>query len=209
MGILRKGIFDGLEGTTGLLLGRRVNGKNVISSARHKTSKPATEAQKAHLRNFALVMGLLKGFKELIGLGFKDKTGKKNSFNRAFKYNFNRVLTGCAPDYCLDFSKLVYSRGLLVGPNCATISLDSSVVLVSWLDDLQNRFNQYTDKATFAVYSPDKGFAFVYKDCAIRADLGCSLPLPDHLQAELLHVYMNFVSADGKVLGDSVYLGTI
>lgn len=209
MGILRKGILDGFDGKVGPLCGRRLKGINVISSARHESLKPLTAAQIIHRANFALVMGFLKLFKELIAQGFKDIKGKKYSFNRAFSYNFKRVLAGQAPDYYIDCTKLIYSRGPLLGPNSPRVCLGNHEILVTWLPDLQSRFNQYTDKASFAIYCPDKKFSSIYKDEVIRADLGCSLPLQSDWQGCPVHVYMSFSSADGKQIGDSFYLGTV
>jgi hypothetical protein len=43
----------------------------------------------------------------------------------------------------------------------------------------------------------------------IRTAMGCVLPLAPGLMDVPLHVWISFVSADGKVVSDSVYLKVI
>ncbi|WP_316812620.1 DUF6266 family protein [Pedobacter heparinus] len=209
MGILRKGVFDGFEGKTGPLIGRKVNGKCVISGLRRKATKPRTQAQTDQQLKFALVVSLLKWFKSLIAVGFKDPEGKKNSFNRAVKYNFKQIVVGTSPDYSIDYSKLVFSIGSLVGPNSPAISLGKHAVVISWQPDVQTQFNRYTDKASFMMYCPGKNHKVIVIGAAERSALGYVIAIPQDFTGYEMQMYMSFVSADGKVVSDSVYLGLI
>jgi len=209
MGILRKGIFGGFEKRTGALIGRRVKGKSIIYARQHKKAKLRSVAQLDHQVRFDLTISVLKWFSDLIAIGFKRIGGKGSAFNAAVRYNFNALVTGISPDYVIDYSKLVYSRGSLEGLHHPTINRLGDGVQVSWLSDGQTRFNQYSDKATFAIYCPDKEMIMKFPEHAIRSAMGCFLPLPPDLTAIIMHVWMSLISADGKLMSDSVYLGKI
>jgi hypothetical protein len=209
MGILRKGIFDGFENKTGPLIGRRVKGKSVISAVQHRTTKPRTQAQLDQQLKFELVVRFLCWFKGLIAVGFRDPAGKRNSFNTAIKYNFKNIITGASPDYQIDYPKLVYSRGSLFGPNNPTVGLGAYEVAINWQPDGQNQFNQHTDKASFLVYCPGKNAFVILISLVERSALGYSVAIPQDFAGHQVHVFMSFVSADGKVVSDSAYLGSI
>lgn len=208
MGILRKGIFNGFENKTAGLVGRRINGNYVLSAPPHKSLKPQTLLQLDQQIKFAMVTSFLKRFVPLISSGFKT-CSRGNAFNAAVKYNFNRLITGTSTNYSIDYSKLVYSKGSLDGPNSPTLTVLNNVLLLRWFADIQTQYNRYTDMVSFAIYCPHKKLTIIYKDEATRFDLGCSLTLPAALNNEHLHCFMSFESADRKMVSNSVYLGTI
>jgi hypothetical protein len=209
MGIIRQGIFGGFEGKTGPLVGRKVRGKSVITAVPHQPAASGTKMQLDQRLKFKLVSTFLKGFKDLINVGFKEVDKNKNAFNAAMKLNFKHIVTGTSPDYSIDYTRLVYSKGSLAGPNSPMISLELNSVSVSWLPDGQTQYNQYTDKAQLVVYCPDKALTIIYRDYVVRAALGCSLALPIGLEGCDLHVFMNLVNTNGKVVSNSVYLGAV
>ncbi|MBB5440857.1 hypothetical protein HDC92_004561 [Pedobacter sp. AK017] len=209
MGIIRQGIFGGFENRTGGLVGRRLNGKNVISAPPHQTDKLMTQAQIDQQLKFGLVIQFLKRMTYLIKVGFKQGTGKGNAFNRAVKYNFGNIITGTSPDYSIDYTKLVFSRGSLAGPNAPAIHLELNAVKVSWLPDAQTRFNQHRDRASFLVYCPGKNVIVTLTSSTERSALGYNIAVPQDFEGDEMYVFMAFVSADGKVVSDSVYLGLV
>jgi hypothetical protein len=210
MGIIRQGIFGGFEKRTGGLVGRRMRGRSLISAPQHKSAKGRSQAQLDQQLKFELVLTFLSRFRHLIANGFRHAAGKGNAFNAAVKYNFrNNIIIGASPDYVIDYPKLVYSRGSLAGPNAPMVSLGVNMLTVTWLPEAQSQFNRYLDKANFLVYCPDKKMALVYPDRTFRSSLGYNLPLPVNLGGFPLHVYMSFISVDGREVSNSEYLGLV
>lgn len=207
MGILRKGIFDGFENKTGPLVGRKIKGRNIISALPHKTESKSTQAQLDQQKKFELVAGALKRLRRLIATGFKQ--GNKNAFSAAMKYNFKRLITGSSPDFGIDYSKLVFSKGSLAGPNAPVINLGINTVMFSWQPDTQTQFNQYTDKANFVIYCPAKNAFVLMIGGASRENLGYNMAIPANFEGHEMYCFMSFTSADGKAVSDSIYLGTI
>ena len=209
MGILTFGVFSGFRKRTGPLVGRTVNHKNVVSMVGHASSVPASSGQLEQQLMFKLVVLLLARFKNLIAIGFTYK-GVRSAFNAAVKYNFQHVVLGNFPDYHIDYARVMYSRGKLAGPSCPSVSAGTAGNLrFSWLAGEQNRFSRYTDKATFLVYSPSRKLAATAIGKATRSDLVYEMVLPSGFSDAELHCYMGFVSADGKEVSNSVYLGVI
>jgi hypothetical protein len=206
MGIIRQGIFGGFEGKTGPLVGRRVNGKSVISAVSHPTVRKRSADEVNHTLKFTMVTTVLKSFTPLIMIGF---AGESNAFGKAISYNFKTLIKGTGPDFTIDYAKLKYSRGKLAGPNTPVAIKMGNAIQLSWLAEEQNQFNRHTDKACFMVYCPAKAMAITAIFKATRVELGADLQLPSDLSTELWQVYMSFTSADSKLSSDTAYLGNI
>jgi hypothetical protein len=207
MGILRNGIFGGFVNKTGGLIGRMVKGKNVITALPHKSGKKRTEVQLSQQQKLELIVGALKWFKSLIEVGFKQVTGKGNPFNACVKFNYNRILSGNAPDYFIDYSKLVYSKGSVAGAAMPIVSVVPGGVKVTWLPDMETRFNRNTDKASFVAFCVEKEIIMIYRDLATRAALEAVLLLPVAEVQDIWHIWLHFTNAEGKEASDSAYLG--
>lgn len=210
MGILRNGIFGGFVQRTGPLVGRRVNGQNVISMIKHPAEKPFTKAQQDQQLKMAMLASFLKKCKSLVDIGFAGAKRYGNAFNAATAYNLKNAVKGSAPDYMINYEKFLFSRGKLNGPNTPVMTaLSEDRLVFSWLPIAQNEFNRYTDMACFMVYSEAKKMMICAVKVASRSDLSYVLLLPKGFIANERHCYMCFVSADGKVVSNSVYLGLI
>lgn len=209
MGLLRKGIFDGFENKTGPLIGRRVNGKNVITALQHKSLKPRTASQLNHQLKFALVVSFLSRFKGIIAEGFGRTWKNGSAFNKAVKVNYKHLITGTAPGYSINYKNLIYSQGCLAGPNTPSAVLLTAAVKVSWLPDRQSRFNQYGDKASFLAHCPAKNVTLMLLNKVRREAQEYTFELPPDLTGSGIYVFMSFTSADGKAVSDSRYIGMV
>ncbi|MBB5436910.1 hypothetical protein HDC92_000574 [Pedobacter sp. AK017] len=208
MGILRNGMFGNFENRTGPLVGRVIRKRNVITAVQHRSSREKTQRQLDQQLKFALVSAFLKRFKGLIAVGFAN-VDRRHAFNAAVKYNFRKIVIGDSPAYGIDYSKLVYSRGCLAGPNSPSVTVQTDSLLISWLPHAQSQLNRYSDRASFLVYCPERQITVIFAGPVNRASLGFELALPVGLTAFPMHLYMSFVSADGKEVSNSMYLGMI
>lgn len=206
MGILRNGMFGNFENRTGPLVGRVIRKRNVISAVQYRRAIGKTKAQLDQQLKFALVANFLKRFKRLIAVGFAN-VKHRNAFNAAVKYNYRNIIRGISPDYSIDFSKLVYSRGCLAGVCSPSVTVGSDKLFISWLTHAQSQLNQHSDRASFLVYCPDKELTVIFERTVTRAALGFELELPLGLRGLPLHVYMSFASVNGKEWSNSAYLG--
>lgn len=209
MGILRQGIFGGFENRTGALVGKRIGGNSVICAIPHKTTKPRSQKQLEQELKFRLVIGFLRRLNSLIVLGFKKNAGKGHAFNAAVKYNFNRIITGALPNYRIDCKGLVFSRGSLAPANTPLLTRGHNLVLISWQPTLQTQFCRNSDKVLIWIYCPGADVMVTKFSSATRAELECEVVFDIDFGTLPLDVFMAFVSADGKDVSTSEYLGII
>lgn len=208
MGILRNGILGGFEKRTGAVVGRVYKCKNVVSAQPHRTVQVLTELQRKQRLSFTLVSRFLSSFIGLIRIGFGND---RNFFpmNLAMRYNFKRVVAGVYPDYSIRYEEVLFSRGSLCGPDSPVVVAEGNGLRFSWVCLTQNSLNRFNDRACFLAYSPAQKCSATAAYAASRIDLGYRLVLPSAFAGDLLHCYMSFVSEKGKVVSDSVYLGTV
>src|SRR5215217_437588 len=161
MGILNTGIFGGFRKKTGPLIGRRSRNQNVITGLHHKSNKPTTEKQLVAQHKFALLNSFLSGITELLNLGFKKHTKNNSTANAAYTYNYPHAFLPQEESWVLNYPALVYSRGHVAGTQGVEITLVQNPdmrheVVFKWALQAQSEYCQFTDRASFLVYSPTK-----------------------------------------------------
>lgn len=210
MGIQVWGAFGGFQKKAGPLVGRRVNGQNVISAIPHPSENPPSEAQLNARAKFSLVVTWLSWISPIIKVGFQNAHEEKQSaFNAAFVYNYRNAITGTtAANFTIDYPEVMYSKGRLSVPYFPVMATTADAQLdISWLATIANGIGAPTDMATFVVYNPSKQLFVTVVGAAARSLLSYDMALPADFSGDNVHVYMSFVAASGKVTSDSVYLG--
>jgi hypothetical protein len=206
--------------TTGAVIGKIINGQNVITGLREDTPKPANVDQAKQRYKFKLLRDFLWSFPELVALGFKRKKRHQAPFFAAYQYNYSnafcevQVIEGddklnFKERIKLNFPALSYSIGPISGPNCGTaVRNTDNTCTFSWLEYPQSKNNQFTDRAGYVIWNASTGKAEHGNDIASRSALNFHVPIsPKDMEAEL-HFYMHFCSSDLKIVGDSIYLGS-
>jgi hypothetical protein len=210
MGIQDKGAFGGFRNKTGPLVGHIVNGQNVITSYPRKSTKAPTQKQLDQRKKFGLVTSYLSWISGLIDIGFKSHEARQSAMNKAVRYNLQHAVSGVSPDYAIAYSKLVYSQGKCPLPGDTLIEgLVGEKVDYSWGITLPSKYGKQTDMATLMVYNPDKDRFVVLQNAGARAELGFTLQLPADFLGDTIHCYLSFVSLDGKLVSNSIYVGLL
>jgi len=207
MGILNNGIFGGFSNKTGPLVGRKVKGRNVITGLHHYPKGPVSEKVRLSQQKLVLLNGFLGQISPVIANGFKEYAQKSTTINAAYKYNYPNAFVQTPEGLVLDYSKLVYSRGKVSTPCAAKVTAVAGGLQFTWQNAVQNEFNLFADRATFVVYNVEKHIAVIKQNVALRKDIGYVFELPEDFAGDELHCYMSFNSANGKVVGDSVWCG--
>jgi len=133
----------------------------------------------------------------------------RRPLNVANSYNYENAFVMEEDHYLLNYPKILYSRGHVETPDSAKAALDAGSIKFNWLPQNQSVYCQYTDLASFLVYNPAKHKAVIAINAIDRYSLEYSIVLPADFEGGTVHCYMNFASANGKVMGDSVYVGAI
>lgn len=211
MGIQHWGAFGGFVKKTGALVGHYLNGQNVITAVPHPSLEPATPKQLAQRNKFGLVTGFLADLGELVKVGFKNSHKRKETaMNAAVSYNLKNAVTGIAPDFEMDYAKVVYSKGKVDKPATFTVvAAANSRLTLSWTESVLSPFGKLTDLATFVVYNPVTEMFMIAPGAAARSLLTYNMALPHSFSGIEVHVFMTFASADGENVSDNVYMGTV
>lgn len=208
MGTIIKGILGGFSGKVGTVVGASWKGVDYMRSLPKKSSKPATQAQKDVRFKFGIITEFLSAINALVRVGFQSYKNEMTPLNAAVSQNIKEAVGGVSPNFEIDFTKIVYSRGDLATPWLPSALPEPGAVLTfNWDAGADSPLSHDDDQATVVVYNPDKK-QFVYlQNAALRSDLQYELQLPLDYSTDEVQCYMSFVSADGKAVSSSIYVG--
>jgi hypothetical protein len=209
MGIQKWGAFGGFQKKTGALVGKWVKGQNVISAIPHATEIPPTESQLLVRNKFGTLVKWLGWVSPILRVGFQNAHEEKQSaFNAAFVYNYHHalILTGGIPT--IDYAKVMLANGRLSNGYMLTLAVTEDAQLnLSWGAGIANGIGAPTDKLTIAVYNPAKQEFTSIVGGPLRSALSYDMELPGNWSGDTVYPYVFFVSADGKLNSNSLYLG--
>jgi hypothetical protein len=142
-----------------------------------------------------------------VRVGFKPYATKQTAFNAAMSYIVANAISGEYPNHTLDFAKVLVSRGSLFPVENASAEADAGKITISWTDNSGISDALPTDVAMPLVFNPLKVEAVFSTSAAARADGMAEINLPADWVGDNVEVYLGFVSADGKAIANSIYLG--
>ena len=209
MGILKNGILGPMQGKIANVVGYDLNGQPILRTIGKRT-KPLTDKQKNTNQQMKVIMDFIKGMKPLLQTGFNPlaKGTTCNYHNLTIKYNLPNAVTGFYPNVYVDYANFVISKGNLPQPVSPAMTFNDDKIVVTW-DTSQLQWPENTDRIMILAYAPaTKAQTFTYSG-AMRNAGQESLLIPAHMQNQLLHVYISFVSDDRTRAADSLYLGIL
>ena len=209
MGTIKKGILGGFSGKVGTVVGSSWKGIAYMRSLPQKVKNPRTEGQMSQRTKFALALTLLQPMTAFLRTGWKLYAHKQSPFNAAMSYTLANAIIGTYPDYDIDLSKVLVSRGALPTATNTFVSFDDGKVEFQWEDNSGVNSAKATDKALIAIVNLAKGEAITDTAGAIRPDCVQNVAVPAEWSGDEVHAYMGFISENGKEVANSVYLGSI
>ena len=173
---------------------------------------PKSEKQVAVRTKFAFVITYMSCLRELFKYTFNGKGGYKT----AVSYAFRNAVTGSAPDWTMDVSKLIVAVGsesvYASGTHAVTLT-SGSTVKVDWYTG--NIHNSPFDSAkgnytvTVVFFNEDLREAMLYEPNATRIDGTLEVDLPDNWTGGKAHSWLYFTRANGSMNSNSMYLGEV
>jgi hypothetical protein len=125
-------------------------------------------------------------------------------------YTLANAITGTYPDYAIDPSKVLVSRGSLApAAGASATPAGSGAITLAWEDNSGAGSAKQTDKALIAVANPAKTEAVYDTAGADRMTTTQDIILPADWVGDDVEVYIGFISEDNREVANSVYLGTI
>lgn len=209
MGKIAQGILGGLSGKVGNIVGGSWKGIDYIRIKPSSVANPRTEGQVNQRNKFTITLEYLQATKDFIKIGYKSFATKKTEFNAAMSYVLNNAVGGIAPNFTIDYSLALLSRGPLSGVLNPTTDLTTAgQVSFGWDDNSAEGNANVTDKAMVLVYNPSKKESISILDGADRTVGSQVVTIPNTYAGDTVELFMAFVSADGTQVSNSVYLGS-
>jgi len=209
MGIITKGILGGFSGTVGTVIGSTWKGISYMKSQPAKKSGAASPKQLEQYAKFKTSIRFVSSMNGLVMLSFRNYAVKMTGANNAFAYTIKNAVTGVYPNYTIDYSMALVSRGDLPNAtNPAANSTTGNIVTYNWTDNTGMGKAKADDKAILAVYCPDLNLTLYTTGSAARSaaidTLDCTL-----FTGKLAQTYIGFISEDGKDIASSIYTGDV
>lgn len=210
MGTYNKGILGAFSGKVGPVVGATWRGKDVMRSLPKKGNRLATEFQQAQRSKFAMTTEFLSGVQPVIKRYFGNDTGLKTRRNQAMSYLMKEAIVFNDPNYEWDYTKVLISKGDLLGINNGAVIAGTGQNLdFSWTDNSGQGEAMATDKLVVVVYEPTSKATVYSLNAASRDDESATVQLPSFLSGLEVQVWATFVSSNDKLAATSIYLGAV
>lgn len=209
MGTIKKGILGGFSGKVGNVVGASWKGVDYIRSLPSKVRNPRSKGQVAQRTRFSLIAKFVRALLPVIRVGFKQSAGAYNSaYSAAVSYNVQNAVKGEHPDFEIDFSNAMLSKGGLTGTYEAMATREPGILNAEWEPEARGNAS-VEDHVAIAAYNPIKQEAMYDLHAASRGDGSGELQLPTAWDGDEVEAFVMFISEDGKQVSDSVYTGRL
>lgn len=143
--------------------------------------------------------------RELFKITFGSNLGKNQAVSLALK----EAVTGDAPDFVLDYSKLKISIGRLYGSGLlSAVKSVGTTVKVEWnYTDLTG--NATNDGVNLVFFNENSKEALLKQNIALRDAVNADVELPDIWAGQSVHCWIYFTSPDGITNSNSQYIDLI
>lgn len=208
MAILSNGILGGFSGKIGNVVGGNWKGINYIR-VKSVPSNPKTDKQVNQRTKFTAALSFLQPVTPFLRTGYKLFTAKQTAFNAAMSQVLTNAISGEAPDITIDYAKAQVSAGTLPPAANGAFTFDNGQITLTWDDNTGSGSAKATDKSMYVVLNPAKNEAVYETAGAVRSAKTQIADLPAEWLGDTVHIYLAFISEDGKDVANSTYLGSV
>ena len=207
MATINHGILGGFSGKVGNIVGYRYKNRFCIRQMPVKTLKPPTLKQLAQRSKFGLSNAFLSQLRP--ALKPLPEKGKRqiSAFNSCFSKVIRGAIAGSYPNFGIHYGAVKLTSGSLYsGCNCF-VSEAAATLIFNWCPGTHNC--PFEGSVVMLAYNPAKEQWIYHKAAAGNADRLAMLDLPCSFRGDRVETWLYFVSANGKAVSDSVYLGPV
>lgn len=209
MGTIRNGGNGAFSGKAGSFIGSTWKGISYIKGIPKLVKRPGSLKQMDQRRRFAVVAQFLTPIKDILRFGFKTQMSHRTSaYNIAIQHALNHAVVGSYPDYEIDPSQILVSKGSLEFPSDLLLDVSTAgQISFSWLGNV-NQTNAFVDdKLHLLMYNRDRGLFMVYDPIGLRGDLAAQIVIPSNFSGQVVDVYAFFQDRAESRCSNSIYAG--
>ena len=178
MGNIKQGILGGFSGKVGTVVGSNWKGISYMRAIAPSIRDARTAKQLAQREKFKLVLGFLRSVQSYVRVGFKMYAIRQTAFNAAMSYTMRNAVKGVSPNFSIDYSKVMVSRGSLALPLNIQKLNNEGEIGISWSDNSGMANAMDSDFAMPLAYNAVKNVAVYDMVSSCRGDEGVSLSYP-------------------------------
>lgn len=207
MGKTKLGTMGDISGKVGKVVGSKWNGIQYFRAIPNSVKNPNTLAQQEQRLRFKITANLMNSLAPVLSKGFPDGIGR-TPVNRAVSFNINRIITGEFPDFEIDYTQLVLSRGNLTPIYDAEVDGDTyQKVIFNWVNLLNVGDAKGDDTVVLVILNTDKNVPVFVLEGFTRQDETAEIDLPASFAGDTFEAYLIVSRADGSKVADSKYVG--
>ncbi len=212
MAIFNSTTFGEISGRHGGAVAAKTRNNGNVLRIFRAPGNPKSDKQVAQRTKFAFVIAYMSCMRELFKYTFNGKGG----FDTAVSYAFRNAVTGTAPNWTMDVSKLVMAVGsdnvYASGEHSVELTTGSKVKVDWYTGNIHNsQFDsaKANDTVTVVFFNEDLREAMLYEPDVTRIEGTLEVELPDNWTGGKAHSWMYFTRANGSNNSNSMYLGEV
>lgn len=209
MGKYSQGILGAFSGMIGPVVGSSWKGQNVMRAKPKKNkNRKYSDAQVDQHDKFKLAARFVVDMQQLIATSFKDKAKSTTAQNDAVSYLLKNAITGVSPNFTIDYSLALVSRGGLPnGKNPAAAKVATNVNF-TWVDNSGIGTAKATDIAVLVAYCADLNH-MVFLDSGFTRDTAAATLDTTIFAGEKVQTWLCFKKAQSLEYSNSFFCGEI
>jgi hypothetical protein len=209
MGRISKGILGGFSGTVGTVVGGNWRGIDYMRSQPKRRNFSSSRKQLEQQLRFGLMTKFQQPVNSLLNVSFKSYAIRMTGANSALSYNIRNAVKGSFPDYEIDYSLFLMSRGDLPNAqNPTATAAAGSQVNFAWTSNVGTGKASGTDKAILVVYCPEMRSCMYTTSGAERSAGSDSLNVSSY-SGKTVETWIGFFSENEREVATSIYTGSI
>jgi hypothetical protein len=209
MGTIQKGILGGFSGTVGTVVGASWRGIEYMRSRANRRTFTSSQKQIEQQLKFGLMTRFQQPLNGLLNETFMSYAVRMTGANSALGYNLRNAVTGTYPDYAVNYSLFLVSRGdLLNAQNPTATAGGTGLVNFAWTDNAGSGKALATDKAIVVICSPEMRQCLYSTDAADRSEEAASFDASEFV-GKTVQTWIAFISESGKDVATSIYTGEV
>lgn len=210
MGTIKQGVLGGFSGKVGTVIGFVRNGVACMRGLATSFTDAHTPAQVAQRAKFGMTVQFLRTMVALLRISFKLAGSSMSGFNAAVKYTLANAITGIYPNFTIDFTKVLISRGNLPGAmNPLAASEVAATINFSWDNNLWDFGAKASDKVILVAYSELLNKAISVIGAATRDAGSYDLALPSSFSGQQVQTYIGFCNENQSEFSNGEFLDVV
>ncbi|WP_051959822.1 DUF6266 family protein [Sphingobacterium sp. ML3W] len=211
MGTILQGALGGFSGKAGAIIGSSWKSINYIKGLSKKRTKPATEEQLMQQARFYTIAKFIMPIASFVNLGFGQvNANRMTATNVALQANINTAVVGTYPNFTLDYSKILISKGGLQPGGMMWATGIAGILKVNWSPSaIKIQKGELDDQVHILLYVPTIDEFLTAPEPPVRGDGSVDIEFPEHFNGEVGHVWVFFADRKGKRVSKTTYLGEV